>query len=67
MIRDGIKVLHKLGVCPEKEWPYGDTPADQKTEEFPPGAPASKKPSDQCYKEARNYKITEYSRVASRY
>lgn len=64
MIRDGIKVLHKLGVCPEKEWPYGDTPADQKTEEFPPGAPASKKPSDQCYKEARNYKITEYSRVA---
>lgn len=37
MIRDGIKVLHKLGVCPEKEWPYGDTPADPRTEEFPPG------------------------------
>ncbi|HHW4681381.1 MAG TPA: peptidase, partial [Xylella taiwanensis] len=64
MIRDGIKVLHKLGVCPESEWPYNDTPADPKTDAFPPGAPASEKPSDQCYKDAQKYKITHYKRVS---
>lgn len=63
MIRDGIKVLHKLGVCPESEWHYDDTPADPKTDEFPPGAPASEKPSTKCYNDAQKYQITHYKRV----
>ncbi|WP_253926771.1 hypothetical protein [Dickeya dadantii] len=38
MLRDGIKTLHKLGVCPEDEWPYVATPPKEEGGEFPPGA-----------------------------
>ena len=27
MIRDGIKVMEKMGVCPEKIWKYDDGPS----------------------------------------
>ena len=30
-IRDGIKVVAKLGSCAETMWTYDDTPADPKT------------------------------------
>ncbi|HHW4678281.1 MAG TPA: C1 family peptidase [Xylella sp.] len=63
MIRDGIKVLHKLGVCQESEWPYVFTPADPETNVFPLGDPTREKPSPQCYKDAQKHKITQYNRV----
>ncbi|UVT22330.1 MAG: C1 family peptidase [Nitrospira sp.] len=50
MIRDGVKSLVKLGVCTEKLWPY-------KIERF------TKKPSQACYKQARNRQVTSYHRV----
>lgn len=52
MLRDGIKTLVKLGVCPETEWPYD---INQFTE----------KPSDQAYTDALNYQITAYYRLGS--
>ncbi|QDX30453.1 C1 family peptidase [Dickeya poaceiphila] len=62
-IRDGIKVLHKLGVCPEEEWPYVATPAQGEGGEFPPGSPAATKPPARCYQDAQNYTITNYQRL----
>ncbi|MDK2745498.1 MAG: C1 family peptidase [Nitrospira sp. BO4] len=50
MIRDGVKSLVKLGVCTEKLWPY-------KIARF------TKKPSQACYKQARNRQVTSYHRV----
>jgi len=48
MIRDGIKMLAKFGVCPEEIWPYF-------IEKF------NIKPSKKCYKEALKRKITSYA------
>ena len=48
-IRDGIKVVAKLGVCPETAWPYDDTPADPNTSVWPQGAKATVKPGKQCF------------------
>jgi len=50
-IRDGIKVVHKLGVCDEKLWPYD---VSTFTEE-PPAA---------AYAAAKDHKSTRYYRVA---
>ncbi|MGM3190609.1 C1 family peptidase [Dickeya dadantii subsp. dieffenbachiae] len=63
MLRDGIKTLHKLGVCPEDEWPYVATPAKEESGEFPPGAPAATKPPARCYQDALKYTITNYQRL----
>jgi C1A family cysteine protease len=52
MIRDGIKTLASLGVCPEKEWPYVITTF-------------TKKPSAVCYKDAKKHTISSYHRIAS--
>ena len=53
MIRDGMKVVNKLGVCPETLWPYSDKN---------PG-PFQKEPSAAAYKEARKHTATTYQRV----
>jgi len=50
MIRDGIKSLHKLGVCSEQQWPYDV-------------ARFTERPSEACYKVALNEKAQEYARV----
>jgi C1A family cysteine protease len=57
-IRDGIKTLHKKGVCTERVWAYDDTPPAAHNEAFPADAPAVKKPSSCCYEEAQNYLIS---------
>ncbi|WP_244464372.1 hypothetical protein [Candidatus Liberibacter africanus] len=44
MLRDGIKVLHKIGVCPESEWPYDAIPPSREGHVFPPQSRARKKP-----------------------
>ncbi len=49
-IRDGIKSIHQLGVCPEAEWPYNITKfAD--------------KPNDKCYADALSNRTISYRRV----
>jgi len=62
-IRDGIKSVATLGVCPETQWPYDATPATSDGGPFPPGDPAGEKPPDTCYKDALNNRATTYSRV----
>ena len=50
-IRDGIKSVHKQGVCPESEWPYIVTKfADM--------------PTAKCYADALKFQALLYSRVA---
>jgi len=50
MLRTGIKVLKKLGVCRESIWPY-------KITRF------TEKPSANCYREAENHQVTAYQRL----
>ena len=49
-IRDGIKSVGQLGVCPEKEWPYVIAKFAQK----PPAA---------CYSDAVQYRALSYQKV----
>jgi C1A family cysteine protease len=62
-IRDGVKSVNKLGVCPEPEWPYVATPADPNTNVWPPGAKPAQKPTPACYKDALNHQVVSYQRV----
>ncbi|KAA2252693.1 C1 family peptidase [Solihabitans fulvus] len=62
-IRDGVKSVAQLGVCPETEWPYDATPA-QPDGTFPPSSKAKDKPTQQCYADALKAKVTSYQRVA---
>ena len=50
MLRDGIKVLAKFGVCPESSWPYDI-------------AQFTRKPPAACYKEGLKRRITSYHRL----
>ncbi len=50
MIRDAVKSVNSLGVCPEKEWPYDITKFAQK-------------PLSQCYKDALKHKTVKYQSV----
>ena len=49
-IRDGIKSINKVGVCPETEWPY-----DIST--------FTTKPANNCYETAKNHKSVKYERL----
>jgi len=49
-IRDGIKSIGQLGVCPETEWPYD---VDKFTEQ----------PSDKCYRDALRERALKYQKV----
>lgn len=51
-IRDGIKTLHKAGVCHESLWPYII-------------AKFAVKPPEKCYKEAKHYEILNYFRIGA--
>jgi len=51
MIRDGIKSINKLGVCPEKMWSYTIS-------QF------TTKPPIACYTEAAKHKAISYHRIA---
>jgi len=50
-LRDGIKSINELGVCPETMWPYD-------IKKF------RDKPTKECYDEASDHQILGYSRVA---
>lgn len=62
-LRDGIKSVHKLGVCPEPEWPYDDTPAESDGGPWPPGAKPATQPPPSCYADAAKYKAVGYQRL----
>ena len=61
-IRDGIKSVAKVGVCPETEWPYDGDQAEGDGS-WPPGHLAAKKPTAQCYTDAKEHRVTTYQRV----
>lgn len=54
MLRDGIKVINKPGVCDEKYWPYD-------IKKF------AKKPSSNCYLDAPKNIAVSYSRLGTAY
>jgi GH25 family lysozyme M1 (1,4-beta-N-acetylmuramidase) len=62
-IRDGIKCVASQGDCPENEWTYDATPAEQPSNLFPPGAKAAMAPSPQCYADAIFHKALSYQSV----
>jgi uncharacterized protein (TIGR02594 family) len=62
-LRDGIKILNQLGVCPETSWPYDSTPAAYDGGPFPAGSPPATQPPDRCFEEALKYSITSYQRL----
>ena len=49
-VRDGIKSINRIGVCPETMWPYDITKFIEK-------------PPEECYKDATYHKAVEYKRV----
>jgi C1A family cysteine protease len=62
-LRDGVKSVNQLGVCPESQWPYVATPANPKTNVWPAGAKPAQKPPAACYQEALNHQVLSYQRV----
>jgi C1A family cysteine protease len=62
-IRDGIKSVAKLGVCPESMWPYADDHPPKEGDPCPTCTYA-KKPTAACYTEALKHTVKSYSRVA---
>jgi C1A family cysteine protease len=62
-IRDGIKSVVKLGVCPEAVWPYDDTPALSDSGPWPKGAKPTVKPSSEAFKTAQKYQAISYQRL----
>jgi C1A family cysteine protease len=61
-IRDGIKVVNKLGAPPETVWPYDDTPADSNGT-WPAGAKPAQKPSPAAFKAAKLHQSVAYQSV----
>lgn len=55
-IRDGIKSVNKLGVCPETLWDYDPSP-------YPPNPRLTAKPTAKCYSEAKKHIAVQYARV----
>lgn len=49
-IRDGIKSINRVGVCPEDEWPYDITKFTQE-------------PDSKCYQDALNHELVRYHRI----
>lgn len=61
-IRDGVKSVAKLGVCPEKMWTYDDSPPP--SEDAPcPTCKFAQKPPESCYTEALEHQILVYRRL----
>jgi C1A family cysteine protease len=62
-IRDGIKSVNRQGACPERIWPYDDTPAVSDGGPWPAGAKPAQKPPKPCYAAALDYQVVQYQRV----
>jgi len=62
-IRDGIKSVAKLGVCPESMWTYDDTPPPE--EDAPcPQCKYAKKPPHECFTAALKQQVLSYHRIS---
>lgn len=59
-LRDGVKCLQQVGVCPEADWTYVPTPPETERGPFPVGSKPATQPSQQAYNDAANYTITSY-------
>ncbi|MGH3415288.1 MAG: C1 family peptidase [Actinocrinis sp.] len=62
-IRDGIKSVAALGVCPETEWPYDDTPPLTDGGPWPAQARAGQRPPESCYTDALRTRALAYRRL----
>ncbi len=62
-IRDGIKSVATLGVCPETEWPYDDTPPQTDGGPWPAQARAGQRPPDGCYQDALRTRAVSFRRI----
>lgn len=62
MLRDGVKSVATLGVCPEVEWPYDGTRTNRDGS-WPDGHLGARRPTDQCYQDALENTTTAYQRV----
>ena len=62
-LRDGIKTIAKQGVCPEKMWPYDDTPAQWDGGPWPAGAKPTQKPGKASYTTAQDFQAIQYQKV----
>jgi C1A family cysteine protease len=65
-IRDGIRVVETLGVCPEQQWPYDATKADPDDGKFPKDSRAVVKPPAVIYKDAYPYRTVVANSVEPR-
>jgi C1A family cysteine protease len=65
-IRDGIKSVATLGVCPESEWQYDDTPAVSDGGPWPAQARAGQRPPKSCYTDATKSVAVSYHRIIPR-
>jgi len=63
-LRDGMKSLSKLGVCPEDYWPYDSQRADPLTHLFPAGARAVRRPDNSAYGMALQHIAISYWSIA---
>src|SRR5262249_18465679 len=54
-LRDGIKSVNKVGVPPESDWTYDDTPAPYEGGPFPPNAKPATRPDETAYQDALRY------------
>jgi C1A family cysteine protease len=61
-IRDGIKSVANQGVCPETIWPYSDQHPAHDGDPCPE-CQFAKKPTPDCYTEALQHKVVNYSRL----
>jgi C1A family cysteine protease len=59
-LRDGMKTLAQIGICPESDWPYVPTPAPYEGGPFPVGSKPVTQPPQSAYDDAANYTITSY-------
>lgn len=62
-LRDGLRSLATVGVCPETLWPYDDTPALGADGPFPDGSLAATRPPQACYDSALSWRATLYQSV----
>jgi C1A family cysteine protease len=63
-LRDGIKTVHKQGVCPETDWPYSDAGAPT-TEggQFASNVPAGEDPPQEAHQAAKQHVLSSYQRL----
>ena len=55
--------MNKLGVCPDSDWSYDDTPAAYDGGPFPPGSKPATRPDAKAYADAKQHEVVAYQRL----